>query len=380
MPKQFWNIKNISNSEAELTIYGYIAMEESWWFDTVSSKKFARDLKDLGKKDKITVKINSGGGDVFAAHAIYNLLKDNEAKVTTIVEGLAASAASVILMAGDEIIVPDTGFVMIHNPSTIVMGEAKDFIKMAETLGVIKDGIVNAYVSKTGKTKKEISELMDEETWMTGEEAVKEGFADKINKDDILFSNVIMNEKMMIVNSISHNMASFKNFPIEKFKQNIVEATRAPENDNSLEPFNIPLETQNITQEVNAMNYEELKAAHPQLVIEIETAAKNEGIKQERERFKAIDEISTGISAELVKNAKYENPVSAETLAFNAVKENQKKSVQYMVNRTDETDKGGAEEVKPDATTTLGDVDTDKVEEAAAVDNIANAANQRRAK
>ncbi len=353
MPKQFWNFNNTSKDEAELTIYGYIAMEESWYFDTVSSKKFARDLKNLGNVKKITVKINSGGGDVFAAHAIHSLLKENSAKVTTIVEGLAASAASVILMAGDEIIVPATGFVMIHNPSTIAVGEAKDFIKMAETLNVIKNGIVNAYVDKTGKSKDEISDLMDKETWMTGEDAVKEGFADKLEKDNTAFSNVVFNNKVLVINSISHDLSTFKNFPTEKLNKttqpviNIQnEEIRVP----ILEPLNTNKEEVviNSSKEVSRiMNLEQLKNEHPNLLLEIQNAAKEEGRKEERARIKEIEEISNVISPEIVKKAKFDEPVNAEKLAFLALQNNAQKGNQYLNNVAEDAETSGADDVTP---------------------------------
>lgn len=355
MSKQFWNFKNISNSEAELTVYGYISMESSWFFDTVTSKQFAKELSALGNVKKITVKINSGGGDVFAAHAIYSLLKENSAKIITVVEGIAASAASVILMAGDEIIVPSTGFVMIHNPSTFASGEAKDFIKMAETLEVIKNGILNAYVERTGKTKEEISKMMDEETWLTGEDAVREGFADSIEKEDLQFSNGVMNQKMLIVNSISHDLSSFKNFPSEKLKiknstenDSLILPIRVPMNENSLEPLNIQHENQNTPKEVKKiMNLEQLLAEHPNLVAEIQNVAKEEGRKEERARIKEIEEISNSISAELVKKAKFEEPVNAERLAFLALQNNAQNGKKYLNDAMDDANLSGGEAVTP---------------------------------
>jgi ATP-dependent Clp endopeptidase proteolytic subunit ClpP len=360
MPKKFWNFKNVSNDEAELTIYGYIAMEESWWFDILSSKQFAKDLKGLGKKNTITVKINSGGGDVFAAHAIHNLLKENSAKIVTIVEGIAASAASVILEAGDDRIVPSNAYVMIHNPSSIVFGEAKDMLKMSETLNVIKDGIVNAYVERTGKSKEEISKMMDEETWMTGEDAVKQGFADRTSKDmNVLSNNIVMNNNMLVINSVSHDLSRFKNFPglkdkigIEDEEDDLSEEPRAPENKNVQEPLNKIYSNSNPNtnkEEKNIMTLEELKNLHPQLVNQITDAAKEEGKKEgkkeERQRIKEIEEISNSIPADLSKKAKFEEPMNAQELAFLALKNDSRLGNQYLNNTDADSQESGANNI-----------------------------------
>lgn len=361
MPEQFWNFKNISNDEAELTIYGYIA-QQSWYSDEVSSKKFASDLKALGNKKTITVKINSGGGDVFAAHAIYNLLKENSAKVVTMVEGIAASAASVILQAGDERIVPNNAFVMIHNPSTIAWGEAKDMVKMADTLNTIKDGIVNTYADRTGKSKEEISKMMDEETWMTGEDAVKEGFADKTTQNSNSISNIAMNNNMLIINSVSHDMSKYKNFPGFKnpesssYKNDFDASGVMPEKTRVLEIFkDSEPSDRNLKNNKEAkitMTLEELKNAHPQLVEEISNAAREEGKKEERKRIQDIEEISNSIPKELLNKAKFETPMNAQQLAFEALKNDSKLGSKYMNNAEADSKESGAEEVPaaPEAT------------------------------
>ncbi|MBL4621013.1 MAG: Clp protease ClpP [Immundisolibacteraceae bacterium] len=159
----------------EILIYDEIG--EGWYDEGITGKSIKRQLMNL--EGDITVRINSLGGDVFEAAAIYNLLKEYEGKVIVKIDSIAASAASVIAMAGDEVIVPSNAMIMIHNPWTFAYGESKDFLKTAERLDKIKETIANVYIENTGISKNEIHEMMDEETWLTSEEAVAFGFASK---------------------------------------------------------------------------------------------------------------------------------------------------------------------------------------------------------
>lgn len=128
----------------------------------------------------VTVRINSPGGDVFEGFAIYNLLKQHEGKVTVYIDGLAASAASIIAMAGDIVHMPETAMMMIHDPWTIAVGDAADMQKTAELLSAIKDSIVPAYTEKTGMPADEVAAMMAAETWLTGAQAISMGFASDI--------------------------------------------------------------------------------------------------------------------------------------------------------------------------------------------------------
>lgn len=178
--QKFWKWKNlIPNKDApsERTLYldGAIA-EESWFDDDVTPKLFKDEL-NLGNGD-ITVWINSPGGDCVAAAQIYNLLKDYPGKVTVKIDGIAASAASVIAMAGDKTYVSPVSMLMIHNPSTIAMGDHAEMQKAIEMLDEVKESIINAYVLKTGLSRARLSHLMDAETWMNANTAIELGFAD----------------------------------------------------------------------------------------------------------------------------------------------------------------------------------------------------------
>jgi ATP-dependent Clp protease protease subunit len=191
----FWNfVKNEDNDEEiELKIDGDIVMEDDFWSmlfgsENVTPKGFMSELSQYKGKN-INVWINSYGGDVYAASRIYTSLKQHKGKVTVKVDGVAISAASVIAMAGDEILMSPTSIMMIHNPWGNFQGEAEDLRHGADVLDEVKQTIINAYQLKSNKSRAKISQMMDEETWMSAKKAVSEGFADgmlysKGKKDD----------------------------------------------------------------------------------------------------------------------------------------------------------------------------------------------------
>ncbi len=174
--RKFWNITE-NTSGRTLRIEGQIA-EETWFGDEVTPQLFKNDLH-AGKGD-ITLWINSPGGDVFAAVQIYNMLMDYKGDVHVIIDGLAASAASVIAMAGTTVSMSPVAMMMIHNPWTIAQGEARDMEKVIAMLEEIKESIINAYELRTGLSRTKISHLMDSESWFNAKKAVELGFADKV--------------------------------------------------------------------------------------------------------------------------------------------------------------------------------------------------------
>ena len=180
--KKFWNWKKVKNQEMEVTerileLNGTIA-EESWFDDDVTPQLF-RDELNAGSGD-ITVWINSPGGDCVAAAQIYNMLSNYKGRVTVKIDGIAASAASVIAMAGDTVMVSPVSMLMIHNPATIAWGDHAEMQKAIDMLSEVKESIINAYVLKTGLSRPKLSHLMDAETWMDANKAVELGFADEI--------------------------------------------------------------------------------------------------------------------------------------------------------------------------------------------------------
>ena len=178
--KKFWKWKNQtekSPTERVLTLNGTIA-EESWFDDDITPQLFKEDL--LSGSGNVTVWINSPGGDCVAAAQIYNMLMDYKGNVTVKIDGIAASAASVIAMAGTEVLMSPVSMLMIHNPMTVAMGDAAEMEKAIDMLASVKESIINAYEIKTGMSRAKISHLMDDETWMDANKAVELGFADDV--------------------------------------------------------------------------------------------------------------------------------------------------------------------------------------------------------
>lgn len=161
-----------------ISVYDPIGFDP-WTGGGVTAKRIAAALRTIGKKN-VVVNINSPGGDLFEGIAIYNLLRDHEGEVTTRVVGLAASAASVIAMAGDQIEVARAGFMMIHNVWVMAIGNRNDLRDAADQLETFDDALAAVYAARTGKEKKEIAKLMDKETWFSGDQAIEGGFADAL--------------------------------------------------------------------------------------------------------------------------------------------------------------------------------------------------------
>lgn len=167
-----------SATKAELLIYSDIG--ESWWGEGVTAKQVADELKRAGSVAEIDVRINSYGGDVFDGLAIYRQLVDHAARVTTYVDGIAASAASVVAMAGDEIVMAEAGTMMIHDAWTVAAGDAGDLRAAAERLDVTSQELAKLYAARAKRTETEMRDLMRAETWFTGEEALAAGLADRV--------------------------------------------------------------------------------------------------------------------------------------------------------------------------------------------------------
>ncbi len=218
--KKFWNWKDrtVTNQETQeqiqertLFLNGTIA-EESWFDDDVTPQLFKDEL--MSGSGDITVWINSPGGDCVAAAQIYNMLMDYKGDVTVKIDGIAASAASVIAMAGTKVLVSPVSMLMIHNPMTAAFGNSDEMQKAIEMLGSVKDSIINAYEIKTGLTRAKLSHLMDAETWMDANKAVELGFADEIMKrsdetDDMAVPAVSMlYSKANVVNSLMEKIAA----------------------------------------------------------------------------------------------------------------------------------------------------------------------------
>lgn len=176
---KFWNFTDNDDGSRTLFLFGSIA-DESWFDDDVTPKAFRSDL--FAGDGDVVVWINSPGGDCVAAAQIYNMLMDYKGNVTVKIDGIAASAASVIAMAGTKVLMSPTALMMIHNPLTVAIGDSEEMQKAIDMLAEVKESIINAYEIKTGLSRAKLSHLMDAETWMNANKAIELGFA-----DDLLF-------------------------------------------------------------------------------------------------------------------------------------------------------------------------------------------------
>ena len=287
-----------SGKNAELTLYGDIG--DSFWED-ISAKRLVQELETLDVEN-ITLNISSNGGGTTAAIAIANALKRHKARVIANIDGIVASAATIITSACDIVRMPKNALFMIHNPWTIAMGEEKDFEKMAETLSKVKNSIIETYIDKTGMNKEKLSELMDKESWFSANEAKEYGFVDEItdNTDMEIIGNKILSHGMVF------NMTKFKNFKISN-NSNV-----------------------NNKKEEDKMTLEELKNKFPELYDQVFNEGKEAGINKENERMKAIDEMKISNYPELVENAKYTEKVEASELAMKVLKKQNEEKAEKL--------------------------------------------------
>jgi ATP-dependent protease ClpP protease subunit len=216
---KFWRFTNATdptgNSDPELVLEGDITDQDYWWDDnSVSPQQFRQDLAALGNPNNINVRINSGGGDVFAAHAIHNMLKAHPAKKTVLIDGLCASAATIVAMAGDTVKMPVNAIFMVHKPAAMLWGSynTDDMEKMSKTLDTVQDSIIASYQEKTGRSVKDLNALMDAETWMTAAQAKAEGFVDDVIYTDpngVNEAKPLNQGRYIIVNSVAHDMSRY---------------------------------------------------------------------------------------------------------------------------------------------------------------------------
>ena len=287
MPKmktKFWKImKNEEENSADMILYGTIGSDE--WWDDICDKTFKEDIANLGEVENINLHINSPGGSVFAAVAIANTLKNHKAKVTAYIDGLAASAATIITSACDVVKMPKNALFMIHNPLTWAYGNKQELEKTGILLDKVKDSILETYLAKAkDKTKEELSVLMDEEKWFNAEEAKEYGFIDEIVGEMEKPQNV---NNLLIVNSLAFDISKFKNFPNSR---------------PAISPKNIKDE----------MTVEKFKNSYPEIYQEI----LNQGIISERKRIQEIEDLDVAGYDEIINTAKFNEPIDAANLAL----------------------------------------------------------------
>lgn len=330
LPLMPYNIVvNEDTNSAEINLYGEVVQTRpvDWWTgepipgNFIAQDEFLRDLEALAGKESITVHINSVGGDMYAGIAIYNRLKGLAAKVTTINDGLAASAGSLIFMAGDTRKVNAGSNLMIHGAAGFLYGyyQVQDLSAVKKQLEAHNKAGINIYAEATGKDKDTIKAMVDKETWLTGADAVEAGFAHEVIGEDTPVSMSLTPDKAhIVVNGVSMSVRGLTNIPAG------IEVLPATPVSNAATALPVDNTNQNQTrseEEMPITNVDEMRAAHPELVAQIENAARAEGANHERARIQGIEAIQNAIADQtLIRDAKFgANPLTAEQLAFKAM-------------------------------------------------------------
>lgn len=320
--KKFWQFRNQTEESAELLLYGDIS-DTSWWGDEVTPKQFADELNALGGINEITVRINSGGGDVFAATAIGNMLEQHKASVTAKIDGLCASAATIVACHCSKVVAANDSTYMIHPVKMGLFGyaDAVTLQQYLDALGAIRDNIISLYAKKTGRDKDEVAEQMDNTSWFTGAEAKENGFVDELIDDTEDEETVIENRGgLLFVNSIGTHIP-FNDAP--KFVQDNLAAAPAADCVVNTNPVNKAPEKPKNPKEVKNMEIktvDDLRGAYPELVGAIEAAAAETAAANERQRIRDIEEMCLSGSEDFANEAKFEKPISAADYAMQAVK------------------------------------------------------------
>ena len=337
---KFWQVKNEVNGNSEILLYGPIAGESSWWGDEVTPRAFAQDLESLNGRD-VTVRINSGGGDVFAAHAIHNQLIAYKGKVTVVIDGLAASAATIIAVAGDRIIMPANALFMIHNPAIGLSDYygADELTQAVSALNAIKDSIVAAYRKRCKVSAEELAAMMDAETWMGAAECLEKGFVDEIQGSVA----PVLNGSSLIVNSVQFDTCKFKNQDALKA---CINKTTEVKNMSKLEEFlnSLGLKFADDNQPaVPAQN------AVPQPAVNTEAIAKA-AVEAERQRVNELEALDSGDNAAvtaIINRAKADGKTAADVQpyidAVKALPPVQNAAQQVVANMIDDAKTSGAE-------------------------------------
>ena len=348
-----YNILDVGENDAEINMYGEVVDTrpiDFWTGEPVGGNfimldEFLRDLDGLKSKSNITIHINSVGGDLYGGISIYNRLKALPANITTINDGLAASAGSIIFQAGNTRRMNAGSNLMIHQAAGFLYG----YYQSGDLKGVIKQldagnkAAVAVYAEASGRESAELKAMLDRETWLTGQEAVDAGLADEVIDTGVQVSMSLAADKSFLeVNGVRMSTRGMHNIPAglpvipAAAKANVSAPAPAPVEDKS--------KTERETETVDIKNVDELRAAFPELTAQVETAARAEGIAAERSRLQAIESIQGAIDPALVAEAKYgAQPMDAAGLALRAMQAQAALGAQTLNNmQADATASGAA--------------------------------------
>lgn len=366
---KFWNIAT-EDEKAEIQIYGEIVSKRpiDWWTGEpleglfTSPEGFLEDLEEIKNKKEITVRINSVGGDLYTAIAISNRLKELSGKTQAVIDGIAASAATVIAMGCDLIKAYPGSMFMVHEALTELWGmyNHRDLMEVNKRLEAANSAAAEAYAEKTGMEIDRIRQKMAKETWLTGREAKEEGWIDEVIEGESPEMSLSADRKTIIVNGIAMGAGEFSNIPDGIRVSNTVFSAK-PQTVNPA-PAGADANTKESKKEETQMTLDELKTAEPELVGQITASAKEEAkaeaeakmeevkteaIKAERERLKAISEIASTVGdAEMVNEAMYgEKACTASELALRAMQKQAKLGEKFLNDRAEGLKNSGAQDV-----------------------------------
>lgn len=361
-------INMVGENDAEISLYGEVVEEHpvDWWTGEplpglyIALDDFLRDLDELGTKDNITVHVNSVGGSLYAGLAIYNRLKSMSANITTINDALAASAASIIFQAGDKRKCHAGSNLMIHEAAGFMYGyyQVADLKSAIKTLEAHNKTAIAAYAERTGKDADSIKSMLAKETWMTGQEAVDAGFADEVigSEQDVNMS-LSPDKRYIVANGVAMSTRGMSVMPAAAAVMSAEQAAAlfgpAPKTSMSPAPQVDDKNKNTGGNDMEIKTLDDLKAACPDLVAQIESAAKAtanaEGVNAERARIQGIEAIESTIAdKEMVRNAKYgDKPMTAEQLAFQALQAQAKIGATVLTKLEGDAKNSGAEGVEP---------------------------------
>lgn len=368
-----YTIAMLGDNDAELNLYGEVVGSRpvDWWTgepvpgNYIAVDELLRDLDELNTKDNITVHINSVGGDFYAGLAIYNRLRTLSASITTVNDGLAASAGSIIFMAGDKgkRKVHAGSNLMIHGVLSFFWGyyNAVELKAELKSLEAHNKAAIAAYVEATGLDQDTVKAAMSKDTYMTGQEAVDNGWADEVISDDgegQYSMKLTPDKRAMMVNGYAVAARCFGKLP-EGIQQMTAEewaamstpepAAEPPQNGMQPAPQADINHNLNGGTDMEIKNIEELRNAFPEFVAQVETAARADGARAERERIQGIEDIQAAIgNPDLVKAAKFgDNPMTAKDVAFEAMKAQASLGVNMVNALNADANNSGAADVEP---------------------------------
>ncbi len=350
MAKKFWKFSNsASDGKAELLLYGDIS-DSTWWGDEVTPKDFKSELDALGDVNEITVRINSGGGDVFAASAIGNVLESSKATVTAMIDGLCASAATIVACHCNKVIASNDSTYMIHPVRIGLNGYvgADQLESYVSAIKAIRDNIITLYAKKTGREKDDVAAQMDATSWWTAAEAKENGFVDEL-VDGV--SPVVENRNgMLFVNKVSMN-TPFNAAP--KFVQDSLAQVPAADGFvNTKEPASKPgvKDSMKEEQDMEIKTVDELRAAYPDLVNQIVQQSTADATNNERQRIHDIMDMQMPGTEEIANSAMFDKAISAEDFAKEAIKNMKAKNAAQLANMKNDAAVSNANAVQPVAT------------------------------